>query len=92
MSAAHQMTGASALGVPCLTLRDSPERPITVEQGTNTNVGCDRVAILVVFDELLAAGGKRGRIPELWDGHWAARIAVDLWSWIEQRPQPVAVD
>jgi UDP-N-acetylglucosamine 2-epimerase (non-hydrolysing) len=75
----------TALGVPCLTLRDSTERPITVEQGTNTIVGTDRSAILAGVDEQLAGRGKRGRIPELWDGGTAARIAADLWQWLQER-------
>ncbi len=72
----------TALGVPCLTLRDNTERPITIEQGTNTLVGADRVAILNGVDEILAGRGKRGRVPELWDGEAARRIAADLWRWL----------
>jgi UDP-N-acetylglucosamine 2-epimerase (non-hydrolysing) len=72
----------TALGVPCLTLRDNTERPITVEQGTNTLVGRDREAILRGVADILQGGGKRGRIPELWDGHAAERIAADLWQWL----------
>ena len=72
----------TALGVPCLTLRENTERPITVEQGTNTMVGRDRQAILSGVDDILAGRGKRGRVPEYWDGHAAERIAADLWSWI----------
>lgn len=72
----------TALGVPCLTLRPNTERPITIEQGTNTLVGTDRQAILRAVDEILAGRGKRGRVPELWDGHAADRIASDLWHWL----------
>jgi UDP-N-acetylglucosamine 2-epimerase (non-hydrolysing) len=72
----------TALGVPCLTLRDNTERPITIEQGTNTLVGRDRTAILNGVTEILNGQGKRGRIPELWDGHAAERIAADLWHWL----------
>ncbi len=68
----------TALAVPCLTMRANTERPITVEQGTNLLVGCDRAAIRAAVDDVLATGGKRGRVPELWDGHAADRIAVDL--------------
>jgi UDP-N-acetylglucosamine 2-epimerase (non-hydrolysing) len=75
----------TALGVPCLTLRDSTERPITVEQGTNTVVGTDRLAILAGVGEILAGRGKQGRVPELWDGHAASRIASDLWHWLQRR-------
>jgi UDP-N-acetylglucosamine 2-epimerase (non-hydrolysing) len=75
----------TALGAPCLTLRDNTERPITVEQGTNTVVGRDRELTLRVVDEILAGRGKRGRVPELWDGHAAERIAADLCSWLLAR-------
>jgi UDP-N-acetylglucosamine 2-epimerase (non-hydrolysing) len=73
----------AALGVPCLTLRENTERPITIEQGTNTLVGTDPAAILAGVATILAGRGKRGRIPELWDGHAAQRIAADLWQWLE---------
>jgi len=73
----------TALGVACLTLRDNTERPITVEQGTNTLVGTDRRAILDGVSEILAGRGKRGRVPELWDGHAAQRIATDLAQWLQ---------
>ncbi|MBT9505796.1 UDP-N-acetylglucosamine 2-epimerase (non-hydrolyzing) [Rhodoferax sp.] len=72
----------TALGVPCLTLRENTERPITVEQGTNILVGRDRTAILTGVQEILAGRGKRGRVPEYWDGHAAERIASDLYQWL----------
>ena len=75
----------TALGVPCLTLRENTERPITVEQGTNTMVGRDVSAIRQRADEILAGRGKRGRVPELWDGHAAERIASDLAAWLTAR-------
>ncbi len=68
----------TALSVPCLTMRENTERPITVEQGTNTVVGRDRVRALECVDEILRTGGKRGRAPELWDGRAAERIAAEL--------------
>lgn len=76
---------STALGVPCLTLRENTERPITVEQGTNTLVGRDREAILQGVEQVLAGRGKSGRVPELWDGHAAERIAADLWQWLRNR-------
>jgi UDP-N-acetylglucosamine 2-epimerase (non-hydrolysing) len=76
---------STALGVPCLTLRENTERPITVEQGTNTLVGRDREAILRGVEQVLAGQGKRGRVPELWDGRTAERIAADLWQWLRNR-------
>ena len=72
----------TALGVPCLTLRENTERPITVEQGTNTLVGRDTQAIRDGVAAILAGRGKRGRVPELWDGHAAERIAADLFAWL----------
>ena len=72
----------TALGVPCLTLRDNTERPITVDEGTNTMVGRDPAAIVAGVDAILAGRGKRGRVPELWDGHAAERIATDLYAWL----------
>jgi UDP-N-acetylglucosamine 2-epimerase (non-hydrolysing) len=75
----------TALGVPCLTLRENTERPITVDQGTNTIVGRDAELIRRVAAEVLRDGGKTGRIPELWDGRAAERIARDLSAWLMQR-------
>lgn len=82
---------STALGVPCLTVRENTERPITVEEGTNTLVGSDGGLILKCVDEAIAGGGKRGRIPELWDGRASERLAADLTVWLAQRePQLVA--
>jgi len=75
----------TALGVPCLTLRENTERPITIEQGTNTLVGRDRDAIEHEVGEILAGRGKRGRVPELWDGRAAERITADLVAWLAGR-------
>ncbi len=72
----------TALGVPCLTMRENTERPITVEQGTNTMVGSDRDAILRGVAEILSGHGKRGRVPEYWDGRAAQRISDDLARWL----------
>jgi UDP-N-acetylglucosamine 2-epimerase (non-hydrolysing) len=79
----------TALSVPCLTLRENTERPITVEQGTNTLVGRDRALILRLVEEIAATGGKRGRTPELWDGRAAERIAAHLAGWLAARPMPL---
>ncbi len=76
----------TALAVPCLTMRENTERPITVAQGTNTLVGRDRMRIVACVEEILAGGGKRGRVPELWDGRAAVRIASHLQSWLAARP------
>lgn len=74
----------TALGVPCLTLRDNTERPVTVEQGTNTIVGCDPGKILSAADEIVRNGGKSGRTPELWDGRASERIASVIHRWLER--------
>ena len=79
----------TALSVPCLTMRENTERPITVEQGTNTLVGRDGALILRLVDEIVATGGKRGRMPQLWDGRAAERIAGHLAGWIAARPLPL---
>ncbi|HEX6136206.1 MAG TPA: UDP-N-acetylglucosamine 2-epimerase (non-hydrolyzing) [Casimicrobiaceae bacterium] len=79
----------TALSVPCLTIRDNTERPITIEQGTNTLVGRDRARIEACVDEILRTGGKRGRVPELWDGRAAQRIASHLATWLAARASRV---
>ena len=65
----------TALGIPCLTLRENTERPITVTEGTNTIVGNQTQKILDSANDILDNGGKVGRIPDLWDGQTAKRIA-----------------
>lgn len=68
----------TALGVPCLTARDNTERPITIDEGTNLLVGRDADTILAAVEDILATGGKAGRIPELWDGRAAERMVAML--------------
>jgi len=70
----------TVLGVPCLTLRDNTERPITIDEGTNTLVGRDPRAILRAFAEIGSGGGRTGRRPDLWDGQAARRIVGILAS------------
>jgi UDP-N-acetylglucosamine 2-epimerase (non-hydrolysing) len=80
---------ATALGVPCLTLRDNTERPITVTEGTNTVVGTDPDRILAEVDQVLAGRGKVGRRPELWDGKAGERVADALAAGaVRQGPSP----
>ncbi|WP_342833494.1 non-hydrolyzing UDP-N-acetylglucosamine 2-epimerase [Candidatus Hadarchaeum sp.] len=62
------------LGIPCLTLRDNTERPVTILQGTNTLVGTDPGRIVAEAFNVLSGRAKVGRMPELWDGHASERI------------------
>ncbi|MDX9740767.1 MAG: UDP-N-acetylglucosamine 2-epimerase, partial [Gammaproteobacteria bacterium] len=64
------------------TLRNNTERPITVQEGTNQVVGQDPALILAAFRDVMTTGGKRGRIPELWDGQAARRIVSTLRDWL----------
>lgn len=75
----------TALGVPCITLRENTERPITVNQGTNTIVGTDVDKILAAHEDVMATGGKVGRVPELWDGNAAHRIVEVINQWAAGR-------
>jgi UDP-N-acetylglucosamine 2-epimerase (non-hydrolysing) len=72
------------LGVPCLTLRENTERPITVEQGTNVLVGRDLDRLRREAAQVLRGGGKRGRVPPLWEGKASERIALVIAAWAAQ--------
>jgi UDP-N-acetylglucosamine 2-epimerase (non-hydrolysing) len=63
------------LGVPCLTVRENTERPVTIDKGTNRLVGTDPRRILEAAIEALGSNGIHAEVPELWDGRTGARIA-----------------
>ena len=73
----------TALAVPCLTLRDSTERTITVNEGSNAIAGRDPAVVLALCRDILQYGGKAGRTPQYWDGHAAGRIAAAVGAWLD---------
>ncbi len=69
---------ATVMGIPCMTLRDSTERPETCTVGTNELLGTDPKSIAPAFEKLLSGHWKKGAIPELWDGKTAERIVKNI--------------
>jgi UDP-N-acetylglucosamine 2-epimerase (non-hydrolysing) len=74
----------TALGVPCVTIRENTERPITVEEGSNVLTGTDPARIIAEVRRILRGEGKRGRRPHLWDGRAAQRIVEALAAELER--------
>lgn len=68
----------TALGVPCITLRDNTERPVTVDEGSNVLAGTNPMRIVAEARKVLRGEGKQGRRPYLWDGQAAQRIVAIL--------------
>ena len=68
----------TALGIPCLTLRENTERPVTIEQGTNQLVGADPQRLIALAERVFQGDYPKGRRPELWDGQAAQRIVQVL--------------
>ena len=64
----------TVLGVPCITLRDNTERPVTAEQGTNILVSTDKSKIIRAFNEVINGKNPKARMPKFWDGKSAKRI------------------
>jgi UDP-N-acetylglucosamine 2-epimerase (non-hydrolysing) len=81
---------STALGIPCLTLRENTERPVTVTEGTNEVVGTDPGRILAAARRALSAGPQRRRIPALWDGRAGERAAKAVCGLLELREPLVA--
>lgn len=73
----------TALGVPCLTVRDNTERPVTVAEGTNTLVGSSPNTLRDAAFSALSNPGKRGRIPDLWDGQSAERVTDHVIAYLD---------
>lgn len=80
----------TALGVPCLTVRENTERPITIAEGSNTLVGAEPDALRKAATAALADSGKRGRIPEYWDGCAAERVADQIERYLRQASKVTA--
>ena len=68
----------TGLGIPCFTIRENTERPVTVDEGTNTLIGVSGKAILESYRNIKNGKRKKGRIPEMWDGRAAERIVEIL--------------
>ena len=68
----------TVLGVPCVTIRENTERPVTVDLGTNYLVGTNPETIMFASMEILSGQGKSGSVPMLWDGEAAIRVAARL--------------
>jgi UDP-N-acetylglucosamine 2-epimerase (non-hydrolysing) len=77
----------TALGVPCVTIRENTERPITVEEGSNVLAGTDPARIIAEVRKVLRGEGKRGHRPHLWDGRAAQRIVEVLAAELENGGQ-----
>ena len=75
----------TALGIPCLTLRENTERPVTADEGSNVLVGPNPARILEEAAKVLAGQGKQGRRPALWDGKAAERIVAELDDLLDQK-------
>ncbi len=75
----------TVLGVPCLTLRDNTERPVTIRLGTNRLIGSDPNGAVAAVDAVLSESPGRAVVPPLWDGRAAERI-VDILAGLEWRP------
>jgi UDP-N-acetylglucosamine 2-epimerase (non-hydrolysing) len=76
----------TALGLPCLTIRDNTERPITITMGTNRLVGTDTARIIAEAQDVLRRGVTDARIPDLWDGNAAPRIAQEIVRFFDEQP------
>lgn len=79
----------TVLGVPCLTLRNNTERPVTVSEGTNRVVGQDPEVIWAAVQDVLDRPQAKPRVPEYWDGQAAERVVRAVLEFLAARRQPV---
>lgn len=77
----------TALRVPCITLRENTERPITVEHGSNRLAGLSAEGILGAAEKVLSSASARGNVPDRWDGNAAKRIGDIVEQWLARRTQ-----
>jgi UDP-N-acetylglucosamine 2-epimerase (non-hydrolysing) len=73
------------LGIPCITMRDNTERPITVELGTNYLIGLNIEEVIKVGNNIISGNVKTHKVPELWDGHVAERIIKIIIGYLENK-------
>jgi len=73
------------LGIPCITMRDNTERPITVEVGSNYLIGLNISEVIKVGNNIINGKMKSHAIPELWDGHAAERIVKIIVDYLENK-------
>ena len=73
------------LQIPCITLRENTERPVTIDMGTNILMSLDNDKIMSAIEQILDGNWKKGEIPPLWDGNAAVRIAGILEKYLEQK-------
>jgi UDP-N-acetylglucosamine 2-epimerase (non-hydrolysing) len=78
----------TVMGIPCMTLRDSTERPETCTVGTNELLGTHPEAIRPAMQKLFNGRWKKGGIPDLWDGRAAERIVEVLCGFHDSTDQP----
>jgi UDP-N-acetylglucosamine 2-epimerase (non-hydrolysing) len=76
----------TVMGIPCMTLRDTTERPETVTVGTNELIGTNPAALAPALNKLFAGQWKQGAIPEMWDGHTGERIVLVLEQLLAHTP------
>ena len=79
------------LGIPCLTLRENTERPITITEGTNQIVDLNVESIVNSATDIIEGKNKKGKIPKYWDGKTAARIVKVLDDWFDKRERATEI-